>query len=74
MQEDKDRWMGMVKISDKGQIVIPKPVRDMFQLEPGMSLLMMADVDRGIALVGADAYRGFMEQILRSAPVEPEAE
>lgn len=64
-------WMGMVKIGEKGQIVIPKPVRDMFHLRPGMSLLLMADVQRGIALMGEDDYREFMESKLRGVPIEP---
>ena len=34
----------------KGQIVIPKEVRDMFSLNTGDSLLLMADKGQGIAL------------------------
>lgn len=67
----QDLWMGMVKIGDKGQIVIPKPAREMFGLEPGMSLLLMADKQRGIALMGEEDYRAMMESTLRSTPIEP---
>lgn len=71
MPNEDGLWMGMVKISEKGQIVIPKAVRDMFHLEPGMNLLMMADVHRGIALMGEESYREFVETTLRGAPIEP---
>lgn len=44
------RYMSAVKLGPKGQIVIPKEVRDMFGVGPGDSLLLLADVRRGIAL------------------------
>ena len=44
------KFLATVKIGPKGQIVIPKEVRDMFSLEPGDSLVLMADKGQGIAL------------------------
>lgn len=44
------KHISTVKIGPKGQIVIPKEVREMFGVEPGDSLLLLADVDRGIAI------------------------
>ena len=40
-----------VKIGEKGQIVIPKNMRDLFGIKPGDTLLLLADKERGIALV-----------------------
>ncbi len=45
-----DRFMSTVKVGPKGQIVIPKEIRDMFAIEPGDSLVIMADAKRGIAI------------------------
>ena len=36
--------------AEKGQIVVPKEVREMFGIRPGDTLLLLADVNRGIAL------------------------
>ena len=43
-------YMGTVKLGPKGQIVIPKEVREMFGIGPGDSLLLMAHPGRGIAM------------------------
>ena len=45
-----DKFMSTVKVGPKGQIVIPKEVRDMFAIEPGDSLVILADSKRGIAI------------------------
>ncbi|MGN0817770.1 MAG: AbrB/MazE/SpoVT family DNA-binding domain-containing protein [Candidatus Coproplasma sp.] len=44
------KFLATVKIGSKGQIVIPKEVRDMFALKAGDSLILMADKGQGIAL------------------------
>ena len=44
------KYMSSVKVGPKGQIVIPKEVREMFGVRPGDTLLLLADVNRGIAL------------------------
>lgn len=42
---------GTVTIGDKGQIVIPVRARKIFQLNPGDDLVVLGDVDQGLALV-----------------------
>lgn len=44
------KFLATVKIGAKGQIVIPKEVRDMFGLKPGDSLVLAADKSLGIGL------------------------
>ena len=36
-------YMASVRIGPKGQIVIPKEARDLFGLEPGDTLVLLAD-------------------------------
>ena len=44
------KYLTTVKIGPKGQIVIPKEVREMFSLQTGDSLVLMTDKGQGIAL------------------------
>ena len=42
---------GMVKVGDKGQIVIPAKARKIFDINPGDNLLVLGDEGQGIALI-----------------------
>ena len=44
MKMPKGKYMATVKVGEKGQIVIPKGARELFGIEPGDTLLLMADV------------------------------
>ena len=60
------KFMSTVKVGPKGQIVIPKGAREMFGIEPGDMLLLMADEERGIAIVRNDVFKKFAEEIMRA--------
>lgn len=49
-----ERYMATVRVGPKGQIVIPHQVRAMFKICPGDLLMLLADVQRGIAIHPAD--------------------
>ena len=38
---------GMTKVGERGQIVIPKHAREVFDIEPGDRLMVMGDTDKG---------------------------
>ena len=60
MEGPKGKYMfGMVKVGEKGQIVIPKEARNVFGIKPGDSLLMLGDIERGIAIVNPKALKAF---------------
>ena len=46
----KDKFIGISKVGEKGQIVIPKQARDLFGIKPGDTLLLLGDIERGIAI------------------------
>ena len=50
----KDRFIVSVKVGEKGQIIVPKEAREMFNIKPGDTLMFLGDKDRGIALLKSE--------------------
>lgn len=54
---------GTVTVGERGQIVIPVKARRIFHLDPGTELLMLGDIEQGLALVRTDHFLGIMEEM-----------
>ena len=52
----KGKYSWSVTVGEKGQIVIPKNMRDMFGIKAGDTLLLLADCERGIAIVNDTSF------------------
>ena len=52
--EGKYAWTATV--GEKGQIVIPKQAREVFGIRPGDTVLILGDVQRGLAIPVKGAY------------------
>ena len=64
MQEKDGKYIfGVVKVGDKGQIVIPKDARTVYGIEPGTTLLMLGD-RKGIALVKPEFFQAAIDQAM----------
>ncbi len=44
------KYAWTVKVGEKGQFVIPKEAREVFGIRPGDTLLLLGDIERGIAI------------------------
>lgn len=64
----KNKAAGTATVGEKGQIVIPKNIRDMFGIVPGDTLFILADAKKGIAIPTKDK----METIYRLIDEEEE--
>jgi len=53
-----------VKIGDRGQIVIPKDVREMLSIVPGDTLIIMGDATKGIGIFKAERMRTMAQGML----------
>lgn len=49
-EKSSDKYAWTVKIGEKGQFVIPKEARDLFDIKPGDNIIVLADKKRGIAI------------------------
>lgn len=45
------KYAWTVKVGEKGQFVIPKEARDVFGIQPGDTLIVLGDVERGLAIL-----------------------
>lgn len=50
MNTPKGKYAWTVKIGEKGQFVIPKEARELFDIHPGDTILVLGDEERGIAI------------------------
>lgn len=62
---EKDKYVGISKVGEKGQIVIPKEVRSMFGIKKGDSIIVLSDKAQGIALVKSDVIEEITTKILK---------
>ena len=59
--EGKYAWT--VKVGEKGQFVIPKEARDVFNIKPGDTLILLGDEKKGIAIPPKDSLGDYFQSI-----------
>ena len=60
---EKDKFVGISKVGEKGQIVIPAQARKMFNINPGDSIIVLCDKEKGIALLKADSIEDLADKV-----------
>ncbi len=69
MKQPEGKFAATVRVGERGQIVIPKGVRDLFDIHPGDTLLVLADKKQGIAITKDDVlFRQFDALLSREEP------
>lgn len=56
MKALQGRYAWTATVGEKGQIVIPKQAREVFNIKPGDTLLLLGDEQRGIAIPPKGAF------------------
>ena len=63
-EEKEGKYLfGVVKVGDKGQIVIPKEARKIYDVKPGDTLMLLGD-QKGMALLKTDVFQGILDQAM----------
>ena len=64
IHDGKYAWM--VRIGEKGQFVIPKESRELFDLQPGDEILVLGDKEKGIAVLPKSKQQDIIKQIFNN--------
>lgn len=65
MQVENDKYFfGVCKVSERGQIVIPKEAREVFDIKAGDSLVLVGDKNKGLALVKTKVFTTVADDIM----------
>lgn len=69
------QFFGVVKVGERGQIVIPKQAREMYQISAGDKLIVLGeDATKGIAVLKSESFLEFAEIIRNAEPTGDEPE
>ena len=64
MQEKDGKYIfGVVKVGDKGQIVIPRDARKIYGIAPGDALILLGD-EKGMALLKTEIFQNAIDQAM----------
>ena len=64
MQEKDGKYIfGVVKVGDKGQVVIPRDARKLYDIKAGDALLVLGD-QRGLALLKTEVFQAAIDQAM----------
>ncbi len=57
------KYAWLVSVGEKGQIVIPKQAREVFGIKPGDNLVLLGDVEKGLAIPPKDSFLELIKSI-----------
>jgi len=60
------RAFGTAKVGDRGQIVIPKEARELFNIRPGDTLLIIGEENKGLIVSRPELLRDLADEIFES--------
>jgi len=60
------RVFGTAKVGDRGQIVIPKEARELFNIHPGDTLLILGEEDTGLIVSRPEVISDIANRLFNS--------
>ena len=57
----QNKFIVSVKVGEKGQIIVPKEAREMFDIKAGDTLMILGDKKKGLVIMKADDVYKLME-------------
>ena len=69
-KQNAQRFYGTAKVGDRGQIVIPKEARELFQIKPGDTLLILGETETGLIISRPELLNNLANEILNNVKKE----
>lgn len=66
MKKPKGKYAWTATVGEKGQIVIPKQAREIFEINPGDTLIILGDEKRGLAIPPKSAFSQFAAAVFET--------
>ena len=64
MEAENGKYIfGVVKVGERGQIVIPKEAREQYKIKPGDNLMVLGD-QKGIAMLKTEVFQEILNQAM----------
>lgn len=70
METPVGKYAWIVKIGQRGQFVIPKKAREMFDLRPGSEILVLGDAEKGLAIMTRAQQEEFLSRVFTQMDVD----
>lgn len=70
MSKPKGKYAWTATVGEKGQIVIPKQARELFDIQPGDTLMLLGDKKRGIAIPPKSMFSQFAAAVFETSEEE----
>lgn len=65
-RQSSQRVFGTAKVGERGQIVIPKEARELFNIQPGDTLLILGEEQKGLIVSRPELLRDLADQLFES--------
>lgn len=74
MRKPKGKYAWTATVGEKGQIVIPKQAREVFDINPGDTLIILGDEKKGLAIPPKSAFAQFAAAVFETSMDNGEGE
>lgn len=72
MKKPKGKYAWTVTVGEKGQIVIPKQAREVFDIKPGDTLVVLGDENKGLAIPPKSLFAQFAAAVFETTQEKAE--
>lgn len=66
MKKPKGKYAWTATVGEKGQIVIPKQAREIFNIHPGDTIIILGDESKGLAIPPKSAFSKFAAAVFET--------